>query len=341
MARKRRIIILAEVLAVGALVALVGTACTSLLGGKSPITGGHGIGIDPAVQNTGEGSSTTGGESQSGNLQNKTAQKGDAVMFESFYWKETNSSAIYYLYEGRRTENGVHLEYSEASDHWNEDYTKLVPDKKPEIVIEGDTALYERICKIMEEASVSKWSGFQGANPPGILDGGGFGLEIVLTDGSVVAAGGSNNYPEGFGVFRNGISEIFRDSSYENELLQSLPELVLMIGGKQYRTALEKTIPSKELADLLSNGEKVASFLVDDGVCMGYELPDYLSGRDEDMEILPGDVVLAGGDQIRIFYAPDQGYYTRIGHLEAAGEELQENLPGEGGEIKLHVEYGE
>ena len=48
---------------------------------------------------------------------------------------------------------------------------------------------------VLNRCGVTKWDGFSGKNPPGVLDGTMFGFKATVNDDRKICASGSNNYP--------------------------------------------------------------------------------------------------------------------------------------------------
>ena len=55
----------------------------------------------------------------------------------------------------------------------------------------------------LNEYHVIKWNGFNGPNPPGLLDGTMFRFEAVLNSGEKIYASGSNNFPKHYRELRD------------------------------------------------------------------------------------------------------------------------------------------
>lgn len=114
------------------------------------------------------------------------------------------SSWYCYNFTIERTESGATLEF------------RLVGIEKP-LIKELDGAVLDELLAMVNDYKMSQWDGFQGPNPPGVLDGTQFSVDISFADGSSIYAGGSNNFPENYGP----VSKIIADKvdGYRNELL--------------------------------------------------------------------------------------------------------------------------
>lgn len=88
--------------------------------------------------------------------------------------------------------------------------------KKP-LIKEADPAVLEKLRTLLENSNALSWDGFNGPNPPGVLDGTGFSLNVVFADGQKISARGSNNFPKGFGPVAAEIRAILEP--YRQELL--------------------------------------------------------------------------------------------------------------------------
>ena len=58
----------------------------------------------------------------------------------------------------------------------------------------------EDIINLLNECRITKWDGFRGKNPPGVLDGYMFNFKAVVNDDRKISADGSNNYPRHYSV---------------------------------------------------------------------------------------------------------------------------------------------
>ena len=54
----------------------------------------------------------------------------------------------------------------------------------------------EEVLTRLNDCRIMKWNGFNGPNPPGLLDGTMFRFEAVLNSGEKIRASGSNNFPK-------------------------------------------------------------------------------------------------------------------------------------------------
>lgn len=70
----------------------------------------------------------------------------------------------------------------------------------------------DEIIGILNDCDILKWDGFNGKNPPGVLDGIMFSFNAELNDGKTVHASGSNNFPKHYRDFTNSLYEILRRS---------------------------------------------------------------------------------------------------------------------------------
>ena len=58
------------------------------------------------------------------------------------------------------------------------------------------------------------------------------------------------------------------------------------------------------------------------------DLPWALPTNDEEITTVPGDVILYQGDKITIYYDENTWNFTKLGHLNATPEEIQEAFGG-------------
>lgn len=123
------------------------------------------------------------------------------VPFEKFKLVVTNTSSVRDVFEAERTENGAKLVY------YNE-FMGSVNDKAIVRELNGGWDLLEKMDSLWKKGMAAGWNGFNGPNPPGMLDGGGFIFDATLVDGTKVKANGTNNYPKGYGDFERGLYEL-------------------------------------------------------------------------------------------------------------------------------------
>lgn len=63
-----------------------------------------------------------------------------------------------------------------------------------------DAGLLDRAKEILEKNKVGTWNGFHETDPM-VLDGSGFSLGIIFTDGTEISASGTNCFPENYASF--------------------------------------------------------------------------------------------------------------------------------------------
>ena len=128
--------------------------------------------------------------------------------FTSFRISEQDTSAIHDVYEATRTQDGVQLLHYDALYSWSDETHDYAETRENETAINGGEALYMYLAGLVQTNRVPDWDGFQGANPPHVLDGTMFEFEAVLADGTTVRASGSNNFPKHYREFWNGVRAI-------------------------------------------------------------------------------------------------------------------------------------
>ena len=125
---------------------------------------------------------------------------GNPMEFKSFKLVQTNMSAQQYVYEGYKTENGVHLEYYISTENW--DYKTLEHAEFRNIVrkFDGDEKIFGKLCALFGRCKIIEWTDFHGCDSQ-VLDGTGMSFTAVLADGTEVNAQGTNSFPENFSTF--------------------------------------------------------------------------------------------------------------------------------------------
>ena len=134
----------------------------------------------------------------------------------------------------------------------------------------------------------------------------------------------------GCGQAETGSSEAAQPSEQEETTVQDGAEaglLLLEVNGQTLEAELEDNEAARALKDQIgADGMKLE--LEEYG---GFEkvgpLPEALPADDEQMDTLPGDIVLYQGNQISLFYGENSWSYTRLGHVkDMDGAQLQEIL---------------
>ncbi len=66
----------------------------------------------------------------------------------------------------------------------------------------------DTILKLLNECRLLSWDGFHGKHPRGVRDGTMFSLNAVVNGGKIIRADGSQNFPEHYRDFSNGLYEM-------------------------------------------------------------------------------------------------------------------------------------
>ena len=66
----------------------------------------------------------------------------------------------------------------------------------------------DTILKLLNECRLLSWDGFHGKHPRGVRDGTMFSLNAVVNGGKKIRADGSQNFPEHYRDFSNGLYEM-------------------------------------------------------------------------------------------------------------------------------------
>lgn len=123
------------------------------------------------------------------------------ALFGKFKLVVTNSSAVKDVFEGERLEDGASLLFYH-------EFMGREDDKSIVRELKGGRELLAKMDSLWNGGGVGNWNGFDGPNPPEILDGGGFVFTATLTDGSKISARGTNNYPKGYRIFEHGLYDL-------------------------------------------------------------------------------------------------------------------------------------
>ena len=100
--------------------------------------------------------------------------------FSSFKLTECGTSAQTRVAEGRRTENGIHVEYYISTQVWDNGSRDYHEFRRIVRAFDGDDILYRRLCGLFDNCGVGGWADFYGKNPPYVLDGESMSFCLVL-----------------------------------------------------------------------------------------------------------------------------------------------------------------
>ena len=144
--------------------------------------------------------------------------------FKSFKLVQTDMTAQRRVYEGYKTENGVHLEYYISTEMWDDRTSENVECRDTIRKIDGDEKLFQKLCELFGNCRIEKWADFHGYDSR-VLDGTGMSFEAVLADGTQVNVNGTNSFPKNFSTFTQELHKLiatekinsvkFTDGTYE------------------------------------------------------------------------------------------------------------------------------
>ncbi len=144
--------------------------------------------------------------------------------FKSFKLVQSDMTAQRRVYEGYKTENGVHLEYYISTEMWDDKTSENVECRDTIRKIDGDEKLFQKLCELFGNCRIEKWADFHGYDSR-VLDGTGMSFEAVLADGTEVNANGTNSFPKNFSTFTQELHKLiatekinsvkFTDGTYE------------------------------------------------------------------------------------------------------------------------------
>lgn len=120
--------------------------------------------------------------------------------FKSFKLVQSDMTAQHRVYEGYKTENGVHLEYYISTDEWDDTISDYAECRDTIRKIDGDEKLFQKLCELFGNCRIEKWADFHGYDSQ-VLDGTGMSFNAVLADGTEVNAEGTNSFPKNFSTF--------------------------------------------------------------------------------------------------------------------------------------------
>ena len=209
---------------------------------------------------------------------------GNPLEFQSFILSETGMTAQRTVYEGYRTENGVHLECSIETGQQDDEACRHVVR-----AVDGDSALYREICALFGNCRIDKWAGFRGTSSLDVLDGSSMRFTAVLADGTEIEASGTNSFPPNYHTFTSAVSRLIRsekirstvfgDGTYEITLPESwVGTVTASFSEGRVAFSVERT-----------NGSELTFFIIDND-SYNYSSPSY-RGRVEVGRLISGEDV--------------------------------------------------
>ena len=150
--------------------------------------------------------------------------------FKSFKLVQTDMTAQHRVYEGYKTENGVHLEYYISTEMWDDKTSGNVECRNVVRAIDADESVFQKLCELFGNCRIEKWTDFHGYDPQ-VLDGTGMCFEAVLEDGTEINARGTNSFPKNYSSFAQELCKLittekissvrFSEGTYEITLPES------------------------------------------------------------------------------------------------------------------------
>ena len=198
--------------------------------------------------------------------------------FKSFKLVQTDMTAQHRVYEGYKTENGVHLEYYISTEMWDDKTSGNVECRDTIRKIDGDEKPFQKLCELFGNCRIEKWADFHGYDPQ-VLDGTSMCFEAVLADGTEINARGINSFPKNYSSFAQELCRLittekissvrFSEGTYEITLPESwVGTVTASFSENQVAFCVDKT-----------NGGDLTFFIIDNDT-YGYSSDSY-KGRIE------------------------------------------------------------
>ncbi len=111
----------------------------------------------------------------------------------------------------------------------------------------------------------------------------------------------------------------------------------ISVGDSTLEMILEENESTKELLELLKEGDIIMSASNYGGFEKVCKLGTSIASNDEQITTKAGDVMLYQGNQIVIFYDSNSWAYTKIGRIDTSQEILEQVLSGDDSEVTLHL----
>ena len=229
--------------------------------------------------------------------------------FKSFKLVQTDMTAQRRVYEGYKTENGVHLEYYISTNEWDDTISDYAECRDTIRKIDGDEKLFQKLCELFGNFRIGEWADFHGYDSQ-VLDGTGMSFKAVLADGTEVNAEGTNSFPKNFSTFTKELRKLiatekinsvkFTDGTYEVTLPESWVGTVTASFSENYVAFyVDKT-----------DGGELTFFIIDNDT-YGYSSDSY-KGRTE-----AGRLISDG--EVRFITARDN--YSIASYAESVSKE--------------------
>ena len=198
--------------------------------------------------------------------------------FKSFKLVQTDMTAQRRVYEGYKTENGVHLEYYISTEMWDDKTSGNVECRNVVRAIDADESVFQKLCAVFGNYKIAEWAGFRGHDSQA-LDGTGMSFEVVLTDGTEINARGTNSFPKNYSSFAQELCKLittekissvrFSEGTYEITLPESwVGTVTASFSENQVAFYVDKT-----------DGSELTFFIIDNDT-YGYSSDSY-KGRIE------------------------------------------------------------
>ena len=208
--------------------------------------------------------------------------------FKSFKLVQTDMTAQRRVYEGYKTENGVHLEYYISTEMWDDKTSENVECRNVVCAIDADESVFQKLCAVFGNYKIAEWAGFRGHDSQA-LDGTGMSFNAVLADGTEINARGTNSFPKNYSSFAQELCKLitterissvhFSDGAYEITLPESwVGAVTASFSENQVAFYVDKT-----------DGGDLTFFIIDNDT-YGYSSDSY-KGRIEVGRLISGEDV--------------------------------------------------
>lgn len=117
-------------------------------------------------------------------------------------------------------------------------------------------------------------------------------------------------------------------SDSEKDEMEPMPILGVIVGDNVFTIYTEDNSSAEAFMEKIKQGNvQIEMHDYGDFEKVG-DLPWDLPTNDEEMTTVPGDVILYEGNQITIYYDENTWNFTKLGHINATPEEIQEAFGG-------------
>lgn len=132
-----------------------------------------------------------------------------------------------------------------------------------------------------------------------------------------------------FGGIIDWTGDVVREESVENkEDMTPSGIMVIRVGDMPFSIDMENNTSAQEFTKKVNSGGLTVEMHDYGGFEKVGDLPWDLVTNDEEITTKPGDLILYEGNKITVYYGENTWKFTKLGHLNATPEEIEETFGG-------------